>query len=663
MYRFLYILVPIFTFASVFSQNREKVAELYFEGNEYIMSEEYIEALPIFLELLEMWQTENFYYKVGECYLHLLNQKDKAIPYLEKAVENVKSDYNPADPTEAHAPLKAMLYLGRAYRINNEIDKAVQIFNTLIDSVAGREQSTIDAIAREIEISENARLFLESPVSFDSTNLGININDHFSNYGAVLTDDSGKIYFMNALKFYDAVMESTKKDGRWLKADNITMKLKSDGDFYVTDVSKDGTKLLFYFYNILTMGDIYESNFIDGEWSPIAKLKGTINTDYNETHATISADGKTMYFTSNRPGGKGGADIYLCTLNDSNEWTNPVNLGSAINTSKNEETPFITKNGKTLYFASEGHFNMGEFDVFKAQRLSDGTWGKPKNLGYPVNNTDINLFYYPHNDGNSLFLSKYVPHGEGQKDILKYWNISEPMLRKFKINTQITTLDSTGDKIPGIMLTIFESNRIHDTVKLYKGAWKERFRAGEYTLIATAAGFKPDTVTFTLDNNQEELDIPVELSLVPENREQKKHSAQVITVKNLIFGFDSYALSAEHKAFLNRLYQEIEGITFQLEITGHSDSKGPASYNLLLSYKRAEAVYDYLESIGIPEEKMNTKGMGEKIIVAKETDSDGNDIPEGRKYNRRVEIHFKELPEGIEINKELQIPSELLIEK
>ena len=456
MYRYLNFFILLFSFTSLIAQVNEKISELYFEGNEYILSEEYTEALPIFLELLEIRKTANFHYKVGECYLHLPNRKDKAIPFLEKAVENVNSDYDPADPSVKHAPLNAMLYLGRAYRINNDIDKAVQVFNALSDSVAEREQTVIDAITREIEICENARLFLESPVSFDSTNLGPNINDHFSNYGAVVTADSGKMYFMNALKFYDAIMESIKENGRWSKADNITMKLKSDGDFYITDISEDGTKLLFYFYNILTMGDIYESNFTDGEWSPITKLKGAINTEYNETHATISADGKTMYFTSNRPAGNGGLDIYSSTLNDSGEWIDPAHLCNSINTSKNEDTPFITNNGQVLYFASEGHFNMGEFDVFKALRLPDDRWSKPKNLGYPVNNTDVNLFYYPHNDGKSLFLTKYSRTGEGQQDILKFWNITEPMLKKFKIKTKIATGDSAVKNAPQVDLTVFK---------------------------------------------------------------------------------------------------------------------------------------------------------------------------------------------------------------
>ena len=143
--------------------------------------------------------------------------------------------------------------------------------------------------------------------------------------------------------------------------------------------------------------------------------------------------------------------------------------------------------------------------------------------------------------------------------------------------------------------------------------------------------------------------------------EQLDSPKQIITVKNITFGFDRYSLSNENKDYLNQLYQDIEGIDLHLNIIGHSDSKGPSSYNVLLSKKRAVAVYNYLKSLGWPEEKMNTEGMGEKHIIAKERDAQGNDIPEGRKYNRRVELHFKELPNGFEISKKLDIPKERLM--
>lgn len=660
MHRYLFFITLFYSF-TVFSQDDDKIADLYFEGNEYIMAEEHIEALPLFLELLKMKESANFYYKLGECYLHIPNQKNKSITYLEMAVKNASSAYDPADPMEEKAPLKSLLYLGQAYRINNEIEKAIVVFSALADSVAGREQDVIDAIDREIDICENAMLFLESPVTFDSISFGPNINDHFSNYGAVVTENEDKMYFMNALKFYDAVMESFKTEESWTKADNITMKLKSDGDFYVTDVSADGTKLLFYFYNILSMGDIYESNLVDGSWTPITKLKGEINTDFNETHASISADGKTIYFTSNRPGGYGGLDIYSCSLNDSGAWADPVNLGKVVNSARNEDTPFITKDSQKLYFASEGHFNMGGYDVFKSKNQTDGTWGKPQNLGYPVNTTDGNLFFYPHDNGESLYVSGFSPKGEGLKDIMKYWNISEPRLRKFKIKASVDADTSTSVKPGKVKLKVIHDQDTSENILLDDLIWEERFRAGQYVMITSADGFKSDTISVLLDDEQEQLTLPLRFSLTPDAPDT--YESSTVKIKNIYFEFDSYTLSQADKAFLNKFYRDIKDLNVHLKITGHTDKKGPSGYNLILSRKRAEAVKDYLVSIGFPNDKIAIEAMGELKSLAKDTDTAGNDMPDGRKYNRRVELHLHPLPSNIRIEKEINIPAELLIQQ
>lgn len=646
-----------------FSQVSEKMTDLYYEGNGYIMSEEYIEALPIFLELNEMKQNANMDYKIGECYLHLPNQKHKSIPYLEKAVQHVRSSYDPADPSEEHAPLKALLYLGRAYRITTQLDKAIQVLSALSDSVAGGNKEVIDAVAWEIQVCENARLFLESPVSYDSVHLGTSINDHFSNYNAVITNDEQKLYFMNALKFYDAVMESFKEYGQWSNADNITMKLKSDGDFYITDVSADGKKLIFHFYNILSMGDLYESNYVDGAWEPITKLKGEINGKFNETHASISRDGQTMYFTSNRPGGNGGLDIYTCQLNDSGEWINPVNLGKIINTSKNEDTPFITKDGKKIFFASEGHFNMGEYDVFKAHLLEDGSWSKPRNIGYPVNNTDNNLFYYPHDDGETLYFSTYSPNGEGQRDIYKYSDITEPHLRKFKLHATIEN-DSKAEDQPEITIDLYRAGEVYQSIDIDNNTLNTRIHAGEYTIIASAEGFSSDTTMITLKNDLDNLNIPVALNLIPHDVQlSEEEKAKTIEIRNIYFGFDSKLLSDDDKAYLDRFYQEINNLNVMVEVTGFSDSKGPDAYNRELSEKRAHAVAYYLKNKGFPDDNLITKGMGERHPLTSNTDESGNDNPTGRKYNRRVELNLRNLPSNVKVNKQLDIPAELLLKK
>ena len=148
------------------------------------------------------------------------------------------------------------------------------------------------------------------------------------------------------------------------------------------------------------------------------KAKYNINTSANESHACISDDGLTLYFTSNREGGYGGYDIYKSEIDSKGKWGPAVNLGPEINTIFDETTPFITEDGKTLYFSSKGHFNIGGFDIFSAKKNGD-SWSKPENLGFPFNTTDDDIFFFPLKNGSIAYYSKYKETGYGENDIFK----------------------------------------------------------------------------------------------------------------------------------------------------------------------------------------------------------------------------------------------------
>ena len=187
---------------------------------------------------------------------------------------------------------------------------------------------------------------------------------------------------------------STKTNGQWSGPVNMNELLKVDRDLFPTSISNDG-KTLYLYSSADYDGIIYTSQFENGIWSPLVKLNENINTKYWESHATISHDNKKLYFTSNRKGGYEGLDIYVSERDSTGDWGPAKNLGPVINTPYNEESPFLSKDDKTLFFSSRGHFNMGGYDIFYSTLLPDGEWSVPLNVGFPLNSTDDDVFFKP----------------------------------------------------------------------------------------------------------------------------------------------------------------------------------------------------------------------------------------------------------------------------
>jgi len=191
------------------------------------------------------------------------------------------------------------------------------------------------------------------------------------------------------------------------------------------------------------VGNIYISHYSDGIWSPVEKLNENINDKYWESHACVTKDENTLYFTSNRKGGyeELNLDIYRSVKDSLGEWGPAVNLGPNINTEYNEETPFITEDGKTLFFSSYGHFNTGGYDILYSTLLDSGEWSKPLNMGYPINTPDDDLFYAPVGNGNFAYYSQYTNKGMGERDIFLLEIFSEEHPRKFKLSGIVSIKD------------------------------------------------------------------------------------------------------------------------------------------------------------------------------------------------------------------------------
>ena len=385
--------------------------ELFSEGEFFFFAEEYEEALYYYLQLAEQYPDHaNFNFKVGDTYLNIPGREYMAIPYLEKAITSTSIKYRKRSFKEKKAPHHAWFSLGNAYRFNNELDKALTTYQEFTASDDFEGNYNISMVENEVLACLRAKMIQDIPLHVDFTKLGSPININADNKNAVLSGDGNTMIFISELAFYDAIHLSRKVNGNWTEPEVLNPQVGSDGDMYPTCLSYDGRELYLVKHDE-NNSDIYVSTLGNDFWSKATPLGPSVNTGTHETHASLSPDGKTLYFTSGRRGGYGGLDIYSTTRLASGAWGEAINLGPTINTPDNEETPFLSDNAKRLYFSSEGHFNMGGYDVFFANISTEGQWKDPINIGYPVNTTGDDLFYYPVGDGSQGFMSKIEREG------------------------------------------------------------------------------------------------------------------------------------------------------------------------------------------------------------------------------------------------------------
>jgi tetratricopeptide (TPR) repeat protein len=393
----------------VYAQENKEQQDAFLEAEYFLMNESYSDALTYYLQLYEkLPDNTNLAYRIGVCYLNIPGKKNLSIEYLENASKNMSAKHKEGTLTQTAAPYDALFELGKAYRINYRFDKAKETFTKYLATLLPDDQENIDFVKNEIKVCDMAKDMIAKPVAFSEENVGELFNDEKSNFNPLISAD-GKSF---------AYMVSRLINGKWTPPVNITPELQSDGDFYISCLSADG-KLLFLSKDDHVNSDIYMSSYDGNSWSKTAKLNKNINTKYWESHAFLSEDGNQLIFASDRPGGFGGLDLYV-SHKTNGDWGPAVNLGREINTQFNEDRPFLINNGKTLFFSSQGHENIGGYDLFRSDLQSNGLWSKPKNLGYPINTPDDDIFFMPVGDGKSGYYSKYKETGGfGKEDIYK----------------------------------------------------------------------------------------------------------------------------------------------------------------------------------------------------------------------------------------------------
>jgi tetratricopeptide (TPR) repeat protein/predicted transcriptional regulator len=485
-------LIAAFFNSGLYSQSKKiELRNKFFEAESSILFEDYKEALPVYQELLKVSpDNSNYKYRIGQCYINIPGEKAKAIGFLEDAVKNINPKYKEGKFKEAGAPYDALYYLANAYRITNQLDKALDTYELFRKNLNPEVYDTA-VVSFQIQTCRNAKELMSMPLFLKEKNLGDMINDGGSDFNPVVSDDENMIIYSKSLAFYDAILYSTKVDGKWSGPINMNEILKVDRDLFPTSLSKNGKDL--YLYSSADYdGIIYVSHFENNTWSLLVKLNENINTKYWESHATISHDDKKLYFTSNRKGTIGGLDIYISERDSTGDWGPAVNLGPVINTPYNEESPFLSDDDKTLFFSSRGHFNMGGYDIFYSTLMENGQWSVPLNVGYPMNTTDDDVFFKPLNKGYEGYMAREVPGGLGKQDIYRIEIYSKDHPRKFFVRGMVKVADLISNASDSVKISAMNITDPNQTVVVYSnpktGEYEFQLPQGKYQVTYEGAG-------------------------------------------------------------------------------------------------------------------------------------------------------------------------------
>jgi len=488
-------------------------------------------------------------------------------------------------------------------------------------------------------------------------NLGPAGNSKYSDFAPFISADGNSLYFASdregGFGGQDAWVSRKGPDGQWGPPENLGQPLNTQLNEGPDTFSVDEQTIYFTACNRkegLGQCDIYVSHLLpDGKWGEAENLGAPVNSKYNDANASLSFNGRTLYFVSTRPTGLGGWDIWMTNLTDQG-FSEPLNLGPTINTPQNEFIAFIHTNDEDLYFSSDGHGGFGGSDIFRTQKTPTG-WSDPVNLG-PMINTPYNDMYFTiPGAGDLAYFSSNRGDTMGQEDL---YAVPIPLVLRRPGVTIVkgvvadikTCAPPVEDPVRGIpiydiktctpipnaivRMAYIETDQEVAVMKTRpNGSYQVVLPSGKnYSLSAFATGYVFHSERFDIARKAPYQVIEKNILL---NRLEEK---VIVTLNNIFFDFDKATLRPESKGDLNNLIALLrQNPNMRIEVRGHTDSKGSDQYNIVLSRNRAKAVHDYLiQTGGIDPGRLISFGYGENLPVA------SNATDEGRQMNRRVEF-------------------------
>ncbi len=651
MNRLLFFLLIIGSFSSVaqvvLSTKSNKAIELYTEADNFRVRGQHAQAIDLLDQAIS--KDKKFveaYYRLGLVYLTIKN--------YSKAIENFEKGLS---LTNEEKKQKVFWYdLGETYLLTGQYDRATTTLAEFV-KVENQNKQKLDQANLMLKNATFAQSNQSEKATYQQRKLSDTVNCFAMQYFPVLTADQQELIFTRRLVGIgddDEDLVITRKDtkGKWYSPVSISKNINSKFNEGTCTISADGRKLIFTSctgrkgYGSC---DLFESTRVGNDWSEPVNLGPNVNSNDWESQPSLSADGRTLYFVSDRKGGYGRRDIWYSDLDDNGQWTKAQNLGAPVNTVYEEYSPFIHVNGKTLYFASNGLVGFGGFDLFFSEKLDTG-WSLPENVGSPIND---------HEDQFSLFITAdgkkgYYSHEEMTASGIpmgRLYEVQIPEKQQIKYRSNYvkgTVKDKKTGKELKAKIELFDINKNKIVSLVHSDSLSGEYlmvltQGSEYALYVTKKGYLFQSLNFNysvpivpiapiaigrIGIGFEPLLINIELDPAVKG--------SVSVLKNIFFDVDKYDLKEKSITELEKIVQFLtENPQIQVEISGHTDNTGNQDYNQQLSDKRAKSVYSYIMSKGISPFRLSWKGYGSLNPVH------SNNTEQGRQQNRRIEFTIR----------------------
>ena len=447
------------------TKNPDSYKSYFQEGLYLLLENNYEKAQESFEQAYKIDSSSaNINYVLGICYLNSALKKKLAEPFFSKAVKNISRNYKAENPNEKAAPPLSYFYYGKALHINYKFDEALARYDDFTNYVDARSKDWKKMVDKEKATSILAKEMVANPINIQIDNMGDSINSRYPEYSAVLSADERTIIFTTRRpsstgglvgpdgQYFEDIVVAYKDDlGHWTKPVSLSSNVNTDGNEASINLTADGQTLIVY-RDDSGNGNLYYTTYDGKDWTPLKEFGSDINTKYFESHACLNVDASILFFTSDRPGGFGGRDIYRCIKLPNGNWSKALNVGAAINTEYDEDGAFMHPDGQTFFFASKGSKTMGGFDIMFATLNEDNQFVDVTNIGYPINTTDDDAFYVTSPDGKRSYFTSAKDGGFGEKDIYQLYipESKEAFLALFK--GQIVPAE--GEKLPENLMVV-----------------------------------------------------------------------------------------------------------------------------------------------------------------------------------------------------------------
>lgn len=623
MIRYFTILL-LFLSTNIYAQSpNPKAKEFYDKALKNITERKSVEAIENLQKAIEKDSTfADPYFKLGQIN-EAARSQENAIKFYKKAIE-----LRPNDPLLT----QGYTYIGTRLVKAGEYAKAKEYLSFSVKNVS-QNSPVMKQLTRQLEQCKFGEEAKNTGMTFKSAEMGATINFKNKQYFPVLTADNETLIFTARSDDGDENLYTSQlTNGNWAAPKSISDKINTTANEGTCSISADGRTLVFTSCdgkNSLGSCDLYISKKVGEEWTVPENLGSSVNTSFWEAQPSLSNDGRILYFSSDRQGGYGRKDLWVSELKENNTWTKAINLGNVINTASDEISPFIHANGHTLFFASDGHLGMGGLDLFMTESKI-GIYSKPENLGFPVNTHEDQVALFVSADGLKGYYSSDV-----KPDIkLFQFDIPKKLAEKFKRASFVKGIVQDASNKQNISAEIelidLKTNKVVE--KTISDAITGQYTAvlpngSQYGLFINKKEYFFKSLTFNFSEKTEADGKTIDILLDPIKKDVK-------TVLNNIF-FDSGKAELRPESFieLDKLQLLLtQNPSLQVEISGHTDDVGKDAENQALSEKRALSVADYLIKKGVNTQNIKVKGYGKtKPLVP-------NTSEENRQINRRIEM-------------------------